>query len=60
MNHYLIAKYGSVASYARLLGEENVAGVLHKIVEEEKNDDARLSQLAQTSINVKAKVVPIH
>lgn len=60
MNHYMIAKYGSVASYARLLEEENVAAVLHRIMEEEKNEDAFLSQLAETTINVKAKTALIH
>ena len=60
MNHYMIAKYGSVASYARLLEEENVAAALHRIMEEEKNEDAFLSQLAETTINVKAKTALIH
>lgn len=60
MNHYMIAKYGSVASYAGLLEQENVAAVLHKILEEEKNEDAFLSQLAETSINIKAKTALIH
>lgn len=60
MNHYMIAKYGSVASYAELLEQENIAQTLHKILEEEKNEDAYLSQLAETSINVKAKSALIH
>lgn len=59
MNHYLIAKYGAVASYAQLLGEKNAAAVLHRILEEEKNEDAYLSQLAETTINVKAKTALI-
>lgn len=59
MNHYIIAKYGSVASYARLMEEENAARALHKILEEEKNEDAYLSQLAETNINVKAKTTLI-
>lgn len=59
MNHYMIAKYGSVASYARLMKDENTAAVLHRILEEEKNDDMYLSQLAETNINVKAKTALI-
>jgi ferritin-like metal-binding protein YciE len=59
MNHYLIAKYGSVASYARLLGEETIAATLHKMVEEAKEQDIFLSQLAETTINVKAKATLI-
>lgn len=60
MNHYMIAKYGSVASYARLLEEENVAMTLHRILEEEKNEDAYLTELAETNINMKAKATLIH
>jgi ferritin-like metal-binding protein YciE len=60
MNHYMIAKYGSVASYARLMEKENLAAALHKILEEKKNEDAYLSQLAETSINTKAKTALIH
>lgn len=60
MNHYMIAKYGSVACYARLMKNENVADTLHKILEEEKNEDAYLSQLAETNINVKAQTALIH
>ncbi|MGV3528438.1 MAG: ferritin-like domain-containing protein [Flavisolibacter sp.] len=55
MNHYLIAKYGTAASYARLLLEEDIAGVLHKIVEEEKAEDEQLTRLAEDKINIKAK-----
>lgn len=60
MNHYMIAKYGALASYARLLEEANVAVALHKIMEDEKNEDAYLTQLAETNINAKAKTVLIH
>jgi len=55
MSHYKIAKYGSVASYALLLEEEKVAKVLRRLLQEEKEEDACLSQLAETTINVKAK-----
>lgn len=60
MNHYMIAKYGSVASYARLLDDEKTAVVLHRMLDEIKNEDAYLSQLAETTINVKAKTALIH
>jgi ferritin-like metal-binding protein YciE len=43
-----------------MLEVENVAAALHKILEEEKNEDAYLSQLAETTINVKAKSALIH
>lgn len=55
MNHYMIAKYGTVASYARLLQQEHIANALHEIMEEEKSEDEELSRLAEEKINVKAK-----
>ena len=60
MNHYMIAKYGTVSSYARLLSEDNIASVLHDIMEEEKEEDKELTKLAEKKINVKAKEVAIH
>lgn len=55
MNHYKIAKYGTVASYARLMQQERVAGILHEILEEEKAQDEELTRLAEEKINEKAK-----
>lgn len=60
MNHYMIAKYGSVASFAKMLEEETITAALRKILEEEKNEDAFLSQLAESNINIKAKTALIH
>jgi len=60
MSHYLIAKYGTLASYARLLLEEHIASTLHQIMEEEKIADAGLTQLAETKLNIKAKAALIH
>lgn len=59
MNHYMIAKYGSVSSYASLLQEEAIANTLHQILEEEKEEDEKLSALAEQTINVKAKTALI-
>lgn len=55
MNHYRIAKYGTVASYARLLQMEHIANTLHELMEEEKAADEELSLLAEERINLKAK-----
>ena len=51
VSHYKIAQYGSVNSFARLLGFEKVADILHHILEEEKGGDEALSTLAETKIN---------
>lgn len=60
VNHYLIAKYGSVSSFARMLQEEAIAAQLHRILEEEKTEDESLTRLAEGSINIKAKSALIH
>ena len=60
MNHYMIAKYGSVSSYAQLLGEGKIATQLHNILDEEKREDEYLTKLAQDKLNIKAKIAFIH
>src|SRR6476661_4481706 len=60
MNHYLIAKYGTVASYARLLDLDKLATDLHKIMEDEKKEDKRLTKLAEKEVNAKARTALIH
>ena len=55
IKHYEIAVYGSLCSYARTLGEEDVAGLLHENLEDEKTIDQRLTELAEQRVNEKAK-----
>jgi ferritin-like metal-binding protein YciE len=59
MNHYLIAKYGTVASYAHLLQKKEVASVLHKMMEDEKKEDKNLTKLAEKKVNEKARTALI-
>lgn len=54
VEHYEIAGYGTVVAYARRLGYDEAAALLEKTLEEEKATDAKLSQLAETSINAQA------
>jgi ferritin-like metal-binding protein YciE len=54
VEHYEIAGYGTVRTYARILGREDWAQLLNQTLEEEKQTDAKLSQLAE-NINVEAK-----
>jgi ferritin-like metal-binding protein YciE len=49
--HYEIAAYGSVMSWAKALGHSNVAELLSSTLEEEKAADAKLSELAEAGIN---------
>lgn len=53
VEHYEIAAYGTVKTYAELLGEENAVTLLEQTLEEEKETDQKLSDLA-SDINVKA------
>ena len=53
VEHYEIAAYGTVRTYAELLGEENAVQLLEQTLEEEKETDQKLTDLA-SDINVKA------
>lgn len=55
VEHYEIASYGTMATYAKLLGEKKVHQLLGETLNEEKNCDKDLTKLATTEINVKAK-----
>jgi len=54
VEHYEIAGYGCVRTYAELLGEKNAAKLLQQTLDEEKRTDEKLSAVAQ-SINVEAE-----
>lgn len=47
MQHYKIAAYGCVRTYAELLGDEFARGVLQKALEEESAADENFSELAR-------------
>jgi ferritin-like metal-binding protein YciE len=51
--HYEIATYGCVKTYARMLNYNNIAGILEDILQEEKNADVKLTEAAET-INAEA------
>ena len=52
--HYEIATYGGLAQIARTLGLEEIAEILETTLEEEKNADMTLTDLAEGSINEEA------
>ncbi len=54
VEHYEMAGYGTVVAYAKRLGHQEVATLLEQTLEEEKATDAKLSQLAETSVNAQA------
>lgn len=51
---YEIALYGSLAALARHLGLQDAVGLLNQTLQEEKAADAKLTQIAQTMLNIKA------
>jgi ferritin-like metal-binding protein YciE len=52
--HYEIAVYGTLATWAKQLGEEEDLTALHAILEEEKRTDEKLTELAKSVINLEA------
>jgi ferritin-like metal-binding protein YciE len=54
VEHYEIAGYGTVRTYAELLGETRQAQLLQQTLDEEGETDKLLTQLAESSINMEA------
>jgi ferritin-like metal-binding protein YciE len=54
VEHYEIAGYGTVRTYAQLVGRKDWAQLLEQTLNEEKQADQKLNQLA-SRINVEAK-----
>lgn len=54
VEHYEMAGYGCVRTYARLLGREEDAGLLQQTLDEERATDEQLTALAERAINVEA------
>jgi ferritin-like metal-binding protein YciE len=54
VEHYEIAGYGTVRTYAKVLGDEQAARLLQQTLDEEGATDKKLTQLAERSINVEA------
>ena len=54
VEHYEMALYGSLASFARNLGMQEVAGILEETLNEEKKADAKLTQIGESVMNARA------
>ena len=54
VEHYEIAGYGVVRTFASLLGEEDAMGLLQRTLNEEAEADKKLTKLAESIINVEA------
>jgi ferritin-like metal-binding protein YciE len=55
VEHYEISAYGTLHYYAEELGLEKVANLLSETLEEEKNADSKLNDVAKSGINQKAE-----
>ncbi len=54
IEHYEIAGYGTVRTFAELLGEEEAMELLQQTLDEEKATDEKLTELAMSAINIAA------
>jgi ferritin-like metal-binding protein YciE len=54
VEHYEMARYGTIVAWAKACGAEDVARLMHATLEEEKRADTTLHQLAQQSLNQQA------
>jgi ferritin-like metal-binding protein YciE len=54
VEHYEIARYGSLIAWARQLGRVDIAALLQKTLEEEKVADQLLTSLATNKLNLRA------
>ncbi|MFN0219899.1 MAG: ferritin-like domain-containing protein [Hyphomicrobium sp.] len=54
VEHYEITRYGTLASWAMLLGKKDVAAILEKTLKEEHAADQKLTKLAEGRLNREA------
>ncbi len=54
VEHYEITRYGTLISWAELLGLEQVSNTLRDTLDEEKDTDSRLTRLAEDHLNRQA------
>ena len=55
VEHYEIAGYGFVGTYAELLGDTKGGELLQRTLDQEGATDKKLTELAKTLINVRAE-----
>lgn len=55
VEHYEIAAYGTVRTLARMLGNSEAEELLQQTLDEEKQTDEKLTELAESEVNVAAQ-----
>jgi ferritin-like metal-binding protein YciE len=58
VEHYEISGYGTVRTYAELLGRSDDVQILEEILAEEKAADAKLNNIAMEVVNLEAATAP--
>ena len=53
--HYEIAVYGTLATFAKLMGRDEDVDLLGQTLDEEKEADETLTDIAESTINIEAK-----
>jgi ferritin-like metal-binding protein YciE len=54
VEHYEMAAYGTVRTYARTLGHDEAVPLLEETLREEKEADKKLTEIAEGAVNVRA------
>jgi ferritin-like metal-binding protein YciE len=54
VEHYEVAAYGTLRTYARQLGHDRAAAILQETLEEEVAADAKLTSIANRRVNIEA------
>jgi ferritin-like metal-binding protein YciE len=54
VEHYEIARYGTLIAWSHQLGRDDAAAVLQKTLDEEKSADKKLTTVAESKVNRKA------
>jgi len=54
VEHYEIASYGTIRTWANLLGKNDIAALLEDTLEEEKEADQKLTGIAESFVNERA------
>jgi ferritin-like metal-binding protein YciE len=54
VEHYEMTRYGTLIAWAKELGRDDCASILQQTLEEEKATDQKLTQIAESQVNLQA------
>jgi ferritin-like metal-binding protein YciE len=54
VEHYEMTRYGSLIAWAKQLGRNDCAAVLQRTLDEEKATDKKLTEMAESKVNLRA------